>query len=120
MADGHLPGHGIQDALAKHIVDQPDVLVALDDAAVVDRNAAGLLPAVLQCEQRGVGFMSRAEVHALRDIDTKYAAFLVDSIAVKRGAGQFFHRIFHGFTSTWCAGRPPKPGNGAWGLGYSI
>ncbi len=95
MADRHFPGHAVQPFLRKNLADQPDILVAADYAAAVDRNAARLLPTVLQGKQRGIGIMRRANLRAALGIDAEHAAFLMHRVAVKRGARQLFHSIFH-------------------------
>ena len=77
MADGHRAGHGVQNLLTKHLADQTDVLVAADDAAVVDRDARRLLSAVLERKQRDIRLMRGRDLLSRRRGDAEHAALLV-------------------------------------------
>ena len=90
--------HAVQNLLIKHFVDQSDVLMTLDDAVVVDGDAACLLSSVLQCKQSGVGIMCRTDLANIFfvDVNAKHAAFFMQlCLSVKRRTGHFSHSILH-------------------------
>ena len=77
VADGHLPGgQPFEHVCGEHVVDQAHVLVAGDQAVVVDRDAAALLAPVLQCVQAVVA--GGGDVHAVLRVDSEDAALLVE------------------------------------------
>ena len=77
MADGHRAGQGVQNLLVEHPADQADVLVAADDAAVVDRDAGRLLSAVLERKQRDIRLVRGGNLLSVRRGDAEHAALLM-------------------------------------------
>ena len=59
------------------MADQPDVLVAADDTAVIHRDAGRLLPAVLEREQRDIRLVRRRDLLSRRGGDAEHAALLM-------------------------------------------
>ena len=100
MADRHISGHIVQNALIEHIVDQTEILMGADHTVIVDRDAAGLLTAVLQGKQCRICLMRRAQALCVvrMDINAEYAAFFVDLVRSKRRTGGFSHSILHCFS----------------------
>ena len=68
-----------QHVAGKDLVDQTNVLVAVNHAVVVDGDAAALLPAVLQGVKRVVGGGHHAGFSIL-EVDAEYAALLVQLV----------------------------------------
>ena len=93
MTDRHGARHIVERFLVKDRADKANVLMAVDDAVLVDGDAGRLLTAVLQCEQRGVGIVCSGDFLALRRCDAEYAALLMH--LVKRSAALSFNTIFH-------------------------
>ena len=84
-------GKTAQHGRGEHLVHQAEVAVALDDTVIVDRNAAALLPAVLQrvqCAVDGADHIGRAGFI----VDTKDAALLVQALGIM---GKFAHLLLH-------------------------
>ena len=82
VADCHLAGGQVPHDLGReHLVHEADVLVAGDDAVVVDGHAAALLAAVLQRVERAVGH--GYDVLAGAGYDAEYAALLVQLVKDK-------------------------------------
>ena len=98
VADGHLAGGQLaHDVLGEHLVDQADVLVAGDDAVVVDGDAAALLAAVLQRVERAVGHGH--DVLARAGNDAEHAALLVQLVKDKVSLHVYHSPIMRRITS---------------------
>ena len=82
-------GKTAQHGGGEHLVHQAEVAVALDDTVIVDRNAAALLPAVLQRIQGRIGGSGHV-LGARPVIDAENAAFLVQRICKIRHWFSFF------------------------------
>ena len=65
-----------ESALAENIVYKPEILVALENSAVIHRYPAGLLTAVLQCVQTVV-YVARYSIADGRRVDAENSAFFV-------------------------------------------
>ena len=91
VAYGHLTGGQLaHDVLGEHLVHQTHVLVAGDDAVVVDGDAAALLAAVLQRVERAVGH--GYDVLAGAGYDAEYAALFVQLVKDKFSLHSCFTR----------------------------
>ena len=78
MADGNAPLHPGEDLLVKDLVHQSQILVKADQVAVVDGDAAGLLPAVLQGIQCVINASGSIDGFGIPVEDAEHAAFFVD------------------------------------------